>query len=209
MKMTPDQIHTFANLYYSSKRYYHTFNHALEMVELFTTGKTRGVVISNYTMPDFGVLHDEFISAIIAHDCIYEFGKEKGFNEKQSLKAWGRVMGRTEGDFGVVEPLILATIHHTPESVDCAPEHLEMVKTIIDLDLAGLGGDPEEFDRNSKNIALEIMGGIPNLSIDDYITGRNAFFQSMLDRESIYYTEQFKDTLEQRARDNIKREMNS
>lgn len=205
--MTPDQIYTFANLYYSSKRYYHTFNHALEMVELFTTGKARGVVIPNYAMPDFGDLHDEFISAIIAHDCIYEFGKEKGFNEKQSLKAWGRVMGRAEGDFGVVEPLILATIHHTPESVECAPEHLEMVKTIIDLDLAGLGFTEEEFDRNSKNIALEIMGGNPTLSIDDYITGRNAFFQSMLDRETIFHTDQFKNELEEKARANIKREM--
>lgn len=206
--MSPDQIYTFANLYYSSKRHYHTFSHALEMVELFTTGKTRGIVIPDYVMPNFGDLHDDFISAIIAHDSIYEFGKEKGFNERQSLKAWGRVMNRVEGDFGVVEPLILATIHHTPESVTCAPEHLEMVKTIIDLDLAGLGGEPEEFDRNSKNIALEIMGGIPELSIDDYISGRNAFFQSMLDRKTIYHTEQFKNTLEHRARDNIKREMN-
>lgn len=206
--MTPAQISTFANLYHSTKRYYHTFSHALEMIELFNTGKTRGIEIPNYVMPDFGDLHDDFISSIIGHDCIYEFGKEKGYNETQSLKAWGRVMGRTEAEYGVGEPLILATINHLPDSVTCAPEHLEMVKTIIDLDLAGLGGADEEFDRNSKNIALEIMGGNPTLSVGDYITGRNAFFQSMLDRETIYHTDQFKNALEQRARDNIKREMN-
>lgn len=190
-------------LYMDGTRFYHTINHALEMIELFETGTTRGITIPDYEKPNFLSREADLLEAILAHDCVYEFGKEKGYNESESLHAWGRITGRSPDDYGVVEPLILATINHVPQD-DLSFMDTEMVKMMIDLDLAGLGAAKEEFDRNSHNIKKEIMTGNPSLSDDEYRVGRNAFLQSMLDRDTIYHTEQFRNALEDKARTNIK-----
>lgn len=190
-------------LYNAEGRHYHGVHHILEMLELHFTGKSRGVAIPNYVRPVWDeYLEGGLICAIIAHDCVYEIGREKGWNERQSFERWKEITGLRP--YHVMEPAILATITHDPADVEILnPSHLDVIKHMIDLDMAPLGFDRDEFDVNSDNIRLEMIhGGIPP---ESYASGRNAFFKSVLAKDRIYHTEQFHNALEAKARANIQR----
>lgn len=194
-------------LYDEPHRRYHSVFHVLEMLELHATGCTRGLVIPDYCNPiESELLEDDFIWAVMAHDCVYQIGREKGWNERESLKAWQRITGRREIiRSGIVAPLILATINHDPDQVPGGypVAWRPYVEHMIDLDLAGLGSVPEEFDRNSANIKAEYLAGGADPAL--YDEGRRRFLAHMLIQPSIFHTAQFKSALEARARANIQR----
>lgn len=189
-------------LYQEPHRRYHTAFHVIEMLELHETGSTRGITIRGYRKPVWGGLREaDFVSAVVAHDCVYEIGHEKGFNERTSYATW-KAMGGYD-DTGVIEEMILATITHVP------PEHasqlraldLEMIHHLIDLDMSVLGATREEFDRNSANIKAEFLAG--GVAEADYDAGRKFFFAATLAQPRIFFTPQFHRALEDRARRNM------
>lgn len=191
-------------LYDQAHRAYHCVFHPLEMLEMHSTGETRGLKIIDYKRPFMGMYHEDFIEAILAHDCVYEVGKSKGWNERESLRVWGELTGRTDRlRAGIVEPLILATITHNPEDVDVPEDWRPLIAHMIDLDMAPLGADPEEYDRNSANLKSEFLSG--GLDPDAYEAGRRGFLEHTLKTPAIFHTQQFIDAFERKARDNIRR----
>ncbi|USN15216.1 hypothetical protein KIKIMORA_00700 [Brevundimonas phage vB_BpoS-Kikimora] len=194
-------------LYDEPHRRYHSVFHVLEMLELHASGRTRGIVIPDYRNPiDSDQLEDDFVSAVMAHDCVYQIGREKGWNERESLRAWQKITGRHETlRSGAVQPLILATINHDPDLVPGGypVAWRPIIEHMIDLDLAGLGAEPAEYDRNSANIKAEYLAGGADPAL--YDEGRRRFLAHMLTQPTIFHTAQFKKALEARARANIQR----
>lgn len=191
---------------------YHNAFHPLELLELHTTGKTRGIKIPSYVSPlayvlDRAYTYDDFlwdegslISAIITHDVVYNPGAPKGENEQASFNKWVEIVGHNPGL--LLEPLVMATATHHPDSVEVHNEnHRILVAHMIDLDMSTLGADREEFDRNSANIVQEFM--TIGYTAEQCHAGRLKFYESVLKQDRIYFTPQFYDTLEAKARQNM------
>ena len=190
-------------LYDEPHRRYHSVFHPLEMLEMHSTGATRGLKIEDYRKPYLGDhLETAFRSAVVAHDCVYQIGREKGWNERQSLEVW-----REHGFYiqpEIAETLVLVTINHNPEEfAQWDPLVRTAIAHMVDLDMAPLGADPDEYDRNSANLKAEFLSG--GLDPDAYEAGRRAFLQHTLETPAIFFTSQFQSAFERKARDNIRR----
>ena len=191
-------------LYNEPHRRYHSVFHPLEMLEMHSTGATRGLRIEGYRQPEMGIYREDFEEAILAHDAVYKIGQPKGWNERESLRVWGELTGRHDTlRAGIVEPLILVTITHNPADVDVPDDWKPLIAHMVDLDMAPLGADPDEYDRNSANLKAEFLSG--GLDPDAYEKGRRAFLQHTLETSAIFFTDQFKDALGEKARANIRR----
>lgn len=196
---------------------YHNVYHPLELLELHETGKTRGIEIPGYTSPaammtgDYDYddyLWDEssLISAIVAHDVIYNPGAPKGENERASFEKWLEVGTHNPGL--LMEPLVMATATHDPDSVKVEGEnHRHLVAHMIDLDMSVLGATRLEFDRNSANVAQEF--GTLGYTAEQCRAGRLKFFESVLKQDRIFFTPQFYDALEDKARQNMQADLDA
>ena len=138
---------------------------------------------------------DEVEAAIFFHDAIYD--PLAADNEEQSaLLADAELLAA-----GVppevclrVADLIRATVHRDPpESPDAA--------LLVDIDLAGLADDFEDFTAAGHRIREE-FAHVPE---EAFTAGRRSFFRSLFDRPSIYRTPRFRARLEARARENLRR----
>lgn len=188
---------------------YHNVYHPLELLELHATGKTRGIEIPNYTggpyVDDEWVAND-LIRAIVCHDVVYNPGAPKGENERASFEKWCEVSKCRPGI--LMEPLIMATATHDPDSVTVKDEsHRRLVEHMIDLDMSVLGSTREEFDRNSANVAQEFM--TMGYTAEECRAGRLKFFESVLKQDHIFFTPQFYDNLEAKARQNMIEDLNA
>lgn len=132
------------------------------------------------------------------HDSIYD--SSAGDNEEQSATYAQRVLS----DFALppttiaaVSQMILSTkTHWTEESnTDC---HI-----LLDTDLAILGAPALDYDSYAQAIRQE-YSWVPEAS---YKTGRRQVLQAFLQRKRIYWTELVYVALEERARENIQREI--
>lgn len=188
-------------LYNEPHRRYHSVFHVLEMLEMHRTGETRGLVLGDYRMPDFGLYESLFQTAVIAHDCVYQIGKPKAWNENESFRAW-ETLGIV-GPSNLAYDLIAVTINHDPQRWNYYDQTRNlMIRHMSDLDMAPLGASREEYDRNSANLKAEFMlGGVDE---EAYEIGRRAFLTKTLEEPRIFYTDQFQQ-LDKPARDNMTR----
>lgn len=135
--------------------------------------------------------------AIWFHDIVYD--PKRDDNEIRSanfMKNFMRAIEMNEEHIETMKWLILVTTHKgSPQT------YLEDI--ICDLDL-------REFtsDRQYKN-AEEVRKEFAHLSDEEYDKGRKVFIKSMLDKEYIYHTDLYRETLESTARHNLQREMES
>lgn len=185
-------------------RFYHTVSHVLELLELHEFGSTRGVRIPFYRRrPVFDEWEESALrSAIVAHDAVYEIGREKGYNERASFDLWRQVTGLRPT--APMELLVEVTIHHDPNLI-CAPSDSVFVlfAHMSDLDMSALAADWDEFEINSENICREFLHG--GVSLADYTKGRIAFLKKTLAQPRIYHTDLFHEALENTARNNMRR----
>lgn len=196
---------------------YHNAFHPLEMLELHATGKARGIEIPNYASPALMMTDDysyddylwdehSLIDAIVCHDVIYNPGAPKGENERASFEKWVEVGKHNPGL--LMEPLVMATATHHPDSVKVENEnHRHLVAHMIDLDMSTLAFDREEFDRNSANVAQEFM--TIGATAEQCRDGRLKFFESVLKQDRIFFTPQFYDALEAKARQNMTEDLDA
>lgn len=172
--------------YSLSYKAYHNLTH---LTELF---KQYDVYESHLEQPK------EVAFAIFYHDIIYNIGDTK--NEEKS----GREAVRVLAEMGVdketterVNQLILATKSHEANTED--------EKWMIDFDLAILGQSWEVYEGYSKKIRTEYKK-IPSLL---YRNGRKKVLKHFLEKDSIYKTETFIELYEQKARENLQKELSN
>jgi predicted metal-dependent HD superfamily phosphohydrolase len=146
-------------------------------------------------------LAKDYLSLLLAawfHDIVYEADNQE--NEEQSAKFGYEALielGVDEGTASRVRNLILMTADHKP------PDDDGDARILIDADLAPLALDKELFKQQSEALRLE-FAGVPD---DEFNESRKRFLAGMLNRDQIYMTDQFHESLEEKARENIKRSL--
>jgi predicted metal-dependent HD superfamily phosphohydrolase len=136
--------------------------------------------------------------AIWFHDVVYEpFAKN---NEEKSAEFAARCLEKISAEGVFIETvcnLIKATAKHEPVL------GTDFEKFFLDIDLAVLASPPDIYDRYSKNVRRE-YGSVPDFV---YYPARKKIMQNFLKRESIYFTNYFRENSEASARRNIEREL--
>ncbi len=140
---------------------------------------------------------DEIEFALWMHDSIYF--PMRSDNETRSIDAAGMVaalLGCPPAFVGRVRELIAVTQHDEPPfDADSG--------IMADVDLSVLGGTEEAYERYRLSIRAE-FGEVRDELFNE---GRRAFLERMLDREYIYSTLFVREAIEDRARENLEREL--
>ncbi|HEU4497507.1 MAG TPA: hypothetical protein VFR70_10685 [Flavobacterium sp.] len=169
---------------YSKKpRHYHNLAHISAMVESFEAYKDQ------LRFPD------EILFSIFYHDYVYKSSKKD--NELKSAQyALSILPGNTRIDRQLVFDAICATQlhqHHTTEDINW----------LIDFDLKILAGDWSNYKIYFEQIRKEYQI-YPDFL---YKPGRAKALQHFLEHEFIFQTGEFRNLFEEKARENIKKEI--
>lgn len=175
---------TLRTLYANPPRAYHHLGHIEACLTMFDRVRR---LIDHKDAVEF---------AIWLHDSVYI--AERPDNEARSADAAGMVaglLGCTPDFVETVRRLIAVTRHNTtPARGD--------ESVISDIDLSILGAEPVEYEEYRRAIRQEFAFA----SDDQFILGRTAFLERMLDRRTIFATPFFQQEYEWRARDNMESE---
>lgn len=167
-------------------RFYHTDRHILHFLTL----------LDNASAEIHGPA--ELVLAAFYHDCVYVWNSFR--NEELSAARARKELSLFNLPADALEKitgLILATeLHDTALSSSDT-------QIFLDADLAILGADKITYREYSLAIRREYQA-VPE---DIYRSKRKQFLQSLLRRETIYRTEEFRNTCEERARENLKDEI--
>lgn len=131
--------------------------------------------------------------AVWFHDAIYD-ARSKTNEADSAALARERLAaaGWNAADIDAVARIVLDTKMHVPSSPGSAP--------VLDLDLMSLAVPWPEFAANTAAIRAE-YAFVPDA---DFVVGRRAFFQAMLQRERLFFTP-WGAALEPLARANLQR----
>ncbi len=170
-------------VYESPNRHYHNFAHIWDCLSL----------LEKYS--SLAVHPEEIEMAILLHDIKYDIHRKD--NEKLSAYIAKFILAGYGIDKNIIERvynLIMATTH---DSVIEEPD----AQLMADIDLARLGSDADVFDMHSDNIRKEYS----EVEDEIYYPARLKILKRFIDREHIYYRQEFRDEFEEKARTNLKR----
>lgn len=142
--------------------------------------------------------------AILFHDAIYVPGAPRGANENlsaQLLRLYGANLEASLVDRAAA--VVIDTADHVAHSAEA--------EAVLDLDLLRLAVPSPDFERYSRAVFAEQRPLIP-LADDEqawhfFEERRAPFFERLLERDAIYGLPIFYDRFEERARDNLRREL--
>jgi predicted metal-dependent HD superfamily phosphohydrolase len=183
-----DLYHQLVRLYSAGGRPYHNLSHIRSLLDLSDTFRDR---IRNYQAHSF---------AVWFHDAIYDTRKKD--NEERSAKFAVKSLGRFKipvDTLALACEMIVATREHQNKG---GSEDLDL---FLDLDLSILGSEEEVYRSYAQAIRKEYWWAPASL----YNEGRKKVLVSFLERESIYLTREMVNRLEEQARRNIRREIES
>lgn len=175
--------------YSEQHRYYHNLNHIAHLYSLLDKyiGKITSPAVMGF--------------AILYHDVVYDTYSDD--NEEQSAtfaEAHLRQLNVNASLIDSVKTFIKATKDHTiPEGTSLQTD----LSLFLDSDMAVLGTDEEMYKLYSGKIRQEYSKYPDNV----YREGRKLALQNIIAAESIFFTDVFKDEMEQKARENINREV--
>ena len=141
--------------------------------------------------------------AIWFHDVIYD--ATEPYNNEEKSATWAekcmQTMGVNTQIISTVKELILATKTHQ------LPTHMqsEVYQFFLDSDLAILGAKPQRYREYAQQIRKEYA-----IYADDvYSAGRKAALQALLAKPYIFNTNGFRCAYEERAQENMAKELRS
>lgn len=181
--------------YMEPHRYYHTFEHISKMI---INAEHYNLILTDAEMLTLRM-------AILYHDYVYDPTSDT--NEADSVDVFmDRIMnGRIDFDKSVISMkdlqaqvmiMILDTKKHKPT--------FKLSEYLIDLDLWDLA-----FKDAYKNNAKSIRKEYSMYSQEEYVIGRIEWIQSMLNRDTIYYTSLAQNVgYNDLARKNLQNELN-
>lgn len=176
-----DVLTELIQAYSSAERFYHNLTHLSDC-------------LSNFDRTKFLAARPQEVElALWFHDAVYD--THRGDNEQRSAE-WAQAVIREAGlrvDLAErVSGLILAT-RHTAEA------ETSDAQLIIDVDLAILGAEADIFWKYEENIRKE-YAWVPETL---FRQRRREILGGFLSRAQIYYHEQYREALEEKARRNL------
>ncbi len=179
-----NQYNMLVTLYSQKNRKYHNLQHVANCLGEFDLA--RHLLENLYAVE----------MAIWFHDALYDTNIEND-NEERSARLAREILRELGASCDIrdrVSDLILATMHReNPINIDAA--------IMMDIDLSGLGKLREEFDENTAKLREE-SDGVPD---EVFRANMIAFFQEILLRPYIYFTEFFRERYEKQARVNLEK----
>lgn len=176
------------------ERRYHTFSHVLDCIDILK----RSVEILRLDKEEF----QKLFMAISWHDSVYKtYDNNRETSEELSAYRFKHNFDSNLFDFrflNSVKALIIKTDHFKTSS-----DGGYLNGIIRDIDLHGLGGTWGRFRENSQLIRMEYH----NFPDHEFIPGRISFCESMLKRNHIYEITLLREVFEERARENLEREL--
>ena len=176
--------------YSAQHRHYHNLSHIAHLFTLLDQHINR---VTNPAVMGFAILY---------HNVVYDTYSPN--NEEQSAafaEAHLRQLSVNNSLIKNVQIFIRATKDHTIREKTTLQKDLEL---FLDLDMAILGVDEEIYKWYSEKIRQEYSKYPDNL----YNEGRKLALQKVLESESIFSTDDFKQLMEENARKNIESEVN-
>jgi predicted metal-dependent HD superfamily phosphohydrolase len=171
------------NAYSGKSRHYHNLNHLQEMIELFDIyqGKLKNP--------------NEVLYSIFYHDYVY-----KATRKDNELKSAELALAILPDTISLNKPFVFDAI--------CATQlhqhnEIEDINWLIDFDLKILSKDWEAYQTYCNQIRKEYKI-YPNFL---YKPGRKKALEHFLEQDSIYKTDIFRNLFDEKAKDNIKREI--
>lgn len=186
-KLIEDLFGLLVKSYSASDRHYHDLQHIHAML--------KGAEEWRDKADDF----DSLCFAIWFHDVVYDSLKHD--NEEKSAEVAGealRKMNYPPGKIAKVKQMILRTKEHMKKMNDDTDTSI-----LLDLDLVILGADRERYKEYMKQVREE-YGWVPGIM---YRQGRKKVLQQFLDSERIYRLDDFRKRLEDKARENLRYEL--
>ena len=186
-----NHIHRLITPYFDKNRFYHNSRHIVYCLsELYRIVH----LVSNFKA---------FELALIAHDSVYETNEAKLDNEAKSFNLLTSVLFDSGFDIKR-DASILDYIHN----LTMATSHKSELKgkdeqLIADIDLSIFGQSEELLDQYGRNIRKEFS----HISEKLYCDGRKKLLSSFLEKDHIYYTDHFRLLYEDKARENLTREI--
>ncbi len=173
-------------------RAYHDLDHVREVLRrVDEVGRDVG----------WGRPREVFLAALF-HDAVYAPGRRD--NEARSAELARDAVARWLPGEGLDEDLIARLILLTARHGSLGPADVgEDEALFLDCDMAILGSDAAAFDAYDRAIAAEYSAVPPEL----YAVGRRGFFERLLAAEHIFLSPYFRERLEARARDNLRRKL--
>ncbi len=181
----------FADLvahYENDGRHYHDLKHIHNLLE---------------AIDDMSAQADDLTAIQLAawyHDVIYEIFASD--NEAKSAVYAGRVLKKAGFPEEIVNT-VMRMIEATEISKD-PPDHVDF-KILLDADLATLASDHEYYDENTRAIRKE-FSFVPD---EEYLPARKKLLKKFLRRDRIFLTEKMYKEFEEKARQNILREIST
>lgn len=177
-------------LYQEKGRAYHSLSHISHMLQLLDEHISTEARSAELEM------------AIWYHDVIYDpLSKE---NELQSAelakKRLSSITQLSKKSLDRIYLLIMSTQGHLPR---IEGEHRLENEWMLDLDLSILGSEEESYELYTQQIRQEYHMYAP----DDYRQGRSQVLKTFLGRDEIYFSDLFKQLFEEKARDNLAKEI--
>lgn len=171
------------HMYDRPSRYYHNHQHIYNM--LYNLAYIKPYIKDMETI----------IMSIFYHDIVYK--PLSNNNEKDSAKYMKSELSKIKfPNINKCYEQILATKYHLINDDSD-------INYLIDLDLMCLGLNKEDFNM----ITTLIRNEYKMLSDIKFLTGRKHFIEKMLNRNSIFLTEHYKELLEKQAVDNLEAEL--
>lgn len=175
--------HDLEKAYTAKSRHYHNLNHLQEMIELFD-------IYHNHLKNPNEVLY-----SIFYHDYVY-----KATRKDNELKS-------AELALAILPDSILLSKSFVFDAICATQLHqhneIEDINWLIDFDLKILSKDWESYQTYCSQIRKEYKI-YPNFL---YKPGRKKALEHFLEQEFIYKTEVFRNLFDEKAKDNIKREI--
>ncbi len=176
-------FNTLITNYNSEGRYYHNFRHIRRMLDSLELYKH---IISDYDTVRFAIWY---------HDIIYLTNKRN--NEEESAIVAAKELAKTYFSTNKTEK-VCSMIRQTKYNHDSEPTDFD-TSLFLDIDLQSLGSEPNVYKINTQNIRKE-YSAIPNKIFN---SKRLIILRSFLNKSQIFFTNVFKQKLEQQARSNI------
>ncbi|MCK5940844.1 MAG: hypothetical protein KAI24_02645 [Planctomycetes bacterium] len=164
--------------YLEPQRHYHTLEHVASMLHV------------GRRFP----LDEEQIMAVWFHDAVYDPQSDQ--NEQKSARLAQKWLAKTGWSVEAIERvgrMVLDTRGHVPST----PQS----ELVLDLDLMSLAVSWEAFQRNTEAIRREYA----HVSDEDFAAGRRGFFEGMMRRDRLFFSDWGVQALEPAARANLQR----
>lgn len=166
--------------YSEPERHYHTKEHILDCLNQLDSAQEH--------VPDLNAVE----LAIWFHDVIYD--PKASDNEEQSVILFNKVAQSIlpEPVIKKVSDIIIATLHiDKPEDLDQA--------FMLDIDLSSIAGNWQRFTKDNSNLRKEVR----HLDCKDYCERKIRFFNLLMNKEQIFFTDFFHAACEEKARHNM------